>query len=774
MKIRILKRSFFSVIFLCYVTATIFKSDFWGNLLSPVITLETAYLIYKAFFMGIKIKVNRVPGLFLTFGILSWAIADTLWAVYDLALHINPNESGLITYTYSLTNLFLTLSLSLYGFQIFRKWNIVQMLLDSFVMSFFVIYFIWAVFLDEDVKKLLKLRSDWNSTACIILDILVIMWIVIWYISVRNGSIPLYLRFMSAGTILFSIVDLIYYYQYLFSTYEPNSLLDAAYITSFRLIALSAVLHMNKKGNKSETVLYNTGRKGKGHYLFLAPILLIIFRGFDITILLHFLSAIAFYFMLSYYIQSSIYKEGLLRKEQDLNIVLEQKVKERTEELVEKNKILRHLLNQDYNTGLYNRRYLSAYLEKATASLKDGETIILLHIGINRIRMITTMFGHYVGDKILNEIAQRLKPLNNRTKDSILATYSDDTYIFAAIGQKDSAEGYDLAQEAVRLCSDIYRIEDYQIRITVNIGMSVYPLDAENKEELIKHADIAMTQAGMSGYNLVQAFDAKLSEVMYRKNMIELMLKRVNFNQEFMVYYQPQLHTKSGKIIGFEALLRWKTQNGEFIAPNEFIPVAEETGYIIPIGDWVMRRAIMQICDWNCRFKEKVMIGINVSIKQLNSLQFIENLKAEIASLGAKPEWIDLEITESQHLQENPDVLLLLEEIRRLGVSISIDDFGTGYSSLSYLKGLPADRIKLAKELIDYIHTDDFDYQLVKSIILLSRLKGIRVIAEGIETKEQWDALKELQCDEVQGYYFGRPVPTYEIEETFGDILMED
>jgi EAL domain-containing protein (putative c-di-GMP-specific phosphodiesterase class I) len=368
-------------------------------------------------------------------------------------------------------------------------------------------------------------------------------------------------------------------------------------------------------------------------------------------------------------------------------------------------------------------------------------------------------------------MAQKLKPLESQVQNSILTSYGDDTYIFAAVGSYNYDSGHEFAKEAIKLCSSIYEVDEYQIRVTVNIGISLFRRDAATKEELIKHADIAMTQARMNGFNVVQEFDEKLSEVIYRKNTIEILLKQANFKMNFMVYYQPQIQTDTKKIIGFEALLRWRTSSGEFIGPNEFIPIAEETGFIIPIGDWVMKMVMQQIVDWNKRFDEKIMIGINVSLKQLNSDLFLNRLKQEMKALSIKPEWVDLEITESKHLQENRDALKMLEDIRKMGVTVSIDDFGTGYSSLSYFKGFPADRIKLAKELIDYIHVDDFDYQLVKSIILLSKAKGIRVIAEGVETKEQWEALKELQCDEVPGYLFGKSAPANEIEAAYGEKL---
>jgi EAL domain-containing protein (putative c-di-GMP-specific phosphodiesterase class I) len=239
-----------------------------------------------------------------------------------------------------------------------------------------------------------------------------------------------------------------------------------------------------------------------------------------------------------------------------------------------------------------------------------------------------------------------------------------------------------------------------------------------------------------------------------------------------MVYYQPQFQTDNRKLVGFEALLRWKTPSGEMIGPGEFIPVAEETGCIIPIGDWVTTMALKQLVLWNRRCKDKIMVGINVSLKQLNTFKFMKNLKNEIERLELNPKWIDLEITESLPFQENPEILAMLEDIRHFGVHISIDDFGTGYSSLSYLKNLHIDRIKLAKELVDNIHIDEFDYKLAEAIILLSKAKGIRVIAEGVETIEQWEALKKLGCDEVQGFYFGKPEPVSVIEATFRHELL--
>lgn len=760
------------ILFFCYLAATIAESDFWGNIVAPIITLGIFCFIFDAFFCKTKNNSDKLSGLMLSFSILSWALSDILWAITDNIYHIDPEEVVIITYGYAATNLFLTLALSIYGIKLFRRWNVIQIFIDTIVMSYFVIVLIWIVFLGQDIKNIVLLRGDWLSTVSIVLDFLVITWIAIWLLSMRNGKLPVYLRFIVAGGLLYAITDLVYFYEYFYSNYNPNSMIDVVYLFSFCLFSIAAFLRLDDKAPEQNMVMYNIGRKRKGNFLLIAPALLIFFKGFIVVELLQFVFVILIYNMVSSYIQNSIYKEGLLQKEKELNNVLEQKVKSRTEELVDKNKILQNLLDQDFITGLMNRRFLLSYLEETIAGLKDDETIILLYIDINRFKMITTMFGYYLGEKILYQMAERLKSLERKVEHSILASYRDDIFVFAAKGQYNYEAGYELAQEVINLSSGIFRMNDYQIRITVNIGISIFPNDAKTKEELIKHADMAMSQARMQGFNIVQEFDEKLSEKVFRKNTIEILLKRVNFNQEFMLYYQPQFKTESKKLVGFEALLRWKTASGEFIPPSEFIPIAEETGSIIPIGDWVMRKAMKQLSEWNNRFHEKIVIGINVSLKQLNTIHFLKDLKEEINHLSLKPEWVDIEITESIQLHENPDIMNMLQDIRKLGITISIDDFGTGYSSLSYFKSLPADRIKLAKELIDYIHINDFDYELVKAIILLSRTKGIKVIAEGVETIEQWECLRELQCDEIQGYLFGRPVPVDEIEATYGDVLM--
>ena len=765
---KLYRRAVLGILFAAYVVCALFGWNHAGNILSPIFNMLAFFIVFKGFVLNIGRKDYRLVGISLSMGLLTWALSDIIWLVMDMVFHIDPLNVAFFTYSYALPNLFFMIALALYAFRSFRKLNGIQMLIDSVVITFCVTMLIWILFFDEDVRNFVEIQSDWVSSTSTILDILIIIWITIWFLSIRNGTIPVFLRTLSASMLLYALVDLIYFYQCFFSEYKPNTMVDALYVVSFVLLAISAELRMEYYSKpREEASSYNIGNRWKGLLLLFAPVLLIMFKGFMPYHLLIMVTVILMYFIISYLLQNGIYREGLLQKEKDQNIILEQKVKDRTEELIRKNNELEDMLNIDYITGLHNRRYITDFLKNSISSMKEYETIILFYIDINKFKMVTTMFGHTIGNLILTRMGEKLKVLERFGSQAVLSIYGQDNFVLAVRGQYNYNHGFDIAEEAIRLCSDTFQIDDYQIRVTVNIGVSIYPYDARTVEELIMHADTAMTQAKMLGFNMTRAFDSKLSKKMFRRNSIEIMLKRAIINQEFQLYYQPQINTADKKVIGFEALLRWNTPAGEFILPGEFIPVAEETGFIVPIGAWVLHQALSQLAKWNMNSEQKFIMGINVSIKQLETDQFARQLAREIETLALNPGWIDMEITETFQAQENKSIMKMLEEIRVLGVTISIDDFGTGYSSLSYLKKLSVDRIKIARELISHIHEDNFDLQLVKSLITIVKAKKIKVIAEGVELKEQYELLKNMGCDQIQGYYFGRPTPANEVEDKY-------
>ncbi len=764
---KLLRNSAVLLLFLLYFISTIIGLNYLSSLFSLLFTSMVFVITFRSFVL--QKGPYRLFGTFLSLGILAWAVSDIAWAITDLLFRMDPVEVIFLNDSYFLTNTFFSIALTILGIGVLRKWNSAQILLDVIVICFCCISLFWTIFFDEDLHKFIDVRSDLVSSVAIIMDFIIMIWIAIWYFSIRKEHVPVFLRFITAGAFVYTIMDLFYFYEYFFDQYIPNSILDSLHLFPFLLIAVGGIIHSEYKNKPDEQKLLNNRfREGiNGPILLAVPLILIIFKGFLPYQLLILMTVISIYYVLSYYIQNNIYKEELLKNEKHQNIILEKMVNDRTEELQRKNKELERMLHWDKVTGIYNRWFFVETLEERIKNCTENETILLLYIDINKFKMITTMFGYKTSDMLLYKVGERLQKLKGIEGTSVLASYGRAIFTLAVQGQNNYNHGLDIAQEIIRLCSDIYEVEDNRFRVTLNIGISIYPYDAHSQQELIMHADTAMTQAKMQGFNTTKAFDSKLSEIMFRRNTIELMLKRAVFDQEFMLYFQPQVDAASKQVFGFEALLRWNTPAGEYILPGEFIPVAEEIGLIVPLGSWVLHQALSQLAKWNSRRERKFSIAVNVSIKQLETDQFIKQLKEEIETLDLKPEWIDIEITETIQLHENKTIVKMLDNIRGLGVNISIDDFGTGYSTLSYLRKVSMDRIKIARELIGRVHEDSFDYQLVKAIITVAKVRGLRVIAEGVELKEQYEKLKEMSCDEIQGYYFGRPIPVRDIEETF-------
>jgi hypothetical protein len=295
------------ILFLGYFAAAIAGSDLWGNILAPAVDLTVLCCIYLGFVRNQKQMIYRIVGSFICLGILAWTLSDIAWAVLDFVYRIDPVDNFVISVGYAFTNLFFTAAFTIFGFSVFRKWNGVQTLLDSTIITFGVITLVWIIFFNEDSRNFLKLQSDWVSTASILMDILIIIWVAIWYLSIRKGRIPRFLRLTSSGVLLFALVDLVYYYQYFYGRYNPNSLLDALYITSFVLIAAGSELRTEYYSNSdgTEMATYNIGRRMKGLLLMIAPILLLIFKGFEPYQLLLMMTVILAYFILSYYIQNN-------------------------------------------------------------------------------------------------------------------------------------------------------------------------------------------------------------------------------------------------------------------------------------------------------------------------------------------------------------------------------------------------------------------------------------------------------------------------------------
>ena len=358
------------------------------------------------------------------------------------------------------------------------------------------------------------------------------------------------------------------------------------------------------------------------------------------------------------------------------------------------------------------------------------------------------------------EIADRIKGCTD--ENSIISRQGGDE--FALIIENNNSTQYlsDLAQRILLEIAKPISLFGQNIHTSCSIGIALYSRNCEDPETLMRYADAAMYYSKEKGKNTYQFYTVGLDLFISKKLELETELSKAMENQEFSLYYQPQVNIISGDITGAEALLRWKHSVLGFISPQDFIPIAEESGIIKEIGQWVLKTACIQAKKWHAEGYDKLKIGVNISPKQIQMDNFVETVSAVIEETKLQPEYLDLEITESASFQNEADVIKKLNELKKLGIQISIDDFGTGYSSLSYLNKLPVDTLKIAQEFVKNIKVNETNKAIISSIIAVAKSLNLKVIAEGVEERYQYNFLKSQNCFDMQGYIFGKPLPPEE------------
>nr|WP_275581950.1 EAL domain-containing protein [Brevibacillus fulvus] len=426
--------------------------------------------------------------------------------------------------------------------------------------------------------------------------------------------------------------------------------------------------------------------------------------------------------------------------------------------------MITYMAYHDSLTGLPNRRSLLMRLEKELAAAKtEQRSFYLLFLDMDRFKKINDSLGHVFGDLVLKRFAERLQESIGGV--NYVARFGGDEFVVLLPDIGEFTEVNNIVDRIVRSFNSPLLVRDFVLYLSPSIGIARYPHHGEDTETLLKNADIAMYHAKTKGkrhqYYLPTETDKPFQEV-----QLENDLRQAIERNEFYLAYQPQFSMKSGKIIGIEALIRWKHPQNGIIPPNDFIPLAEETGLIVQIGNWVLRRACEQIKDWNQRGYPPLHVSVNLSLGQFLDGHLVEMIRQILQETGIAPEHLQLEITESM----TADVTYTIEtlhQLKQLGVRISMDDFGTGYSSLSYLKNFPLDQLKIDKSFIKDVLKDEKDVAIVKTIIKLSHNLGLEVIAEGVENFQQLALLKENQCDKIQGYLVSPPISAEQIEEKY-------
>lgn len=434
------------------------------------------------------------------------------------------------------------------------------------------------------------------------------------------------------------------------------------------------------------------------------------------------------------------------------------------EENKKQKKLLMHQVEHDILTGLPNRNLLQDRLTQAMKKAsRDGRVLGVMFVDIDKFKNINDSLGHDAGDILLKVIAKRIQ--NSIRETDTVARLSGDEFIVLLDGCKDVNDIFTAIKKLVASFQEPFVIGNESFKITMSIGVSVYPNDGELASKLLKNADIAMYKAKAQGRNRYIFFDQAMNQETNEHLEIEKSLHKALENKEFVVYYQPQVNLKSGKIVGFEALLRWNHPTKGLTSPAYFIHIAEESELIIEIGNWVIREVMNQFKIWHDKGLYPGKVAINIAGKQLESNHLISFMLQSLKESGCKAEWIELEIVERFIMKDTSKSIALLKRFRELGLDISIDDFGTGHSSLAYLKQLPITKLKIDQSFVQNLENSSEDRAIARTIIELGRGLGLVVLAEGVESKAQKEFIYSSGCELIQGYVFSKPVDANSVEE---------
>ncbi len=420
----------------------------------------------------------------------------------------------------------------------------------------------------------------------------------------------------------------------------------------------------------------------------------------------------------------------------------------------------------DFLTGLPNRMLLNDRISQAIVlAPRHMKQVAVLFLDLDGFKHINDSLGHSIGDRLLQSVAARLVACV-RVSDTVSRQGGDEFVVL--LSEAEQWEDADsVARRLLQEVAQAHSIDQHGLHITASIGVSIYPDDGLDAETLVKNADTAMYQAKANGRNRYQFFEPAMNVRAVERQSVEESLRRALERQEFVLHYQPKMDLRTGAITGAEALIRWMHPTRGLIPPAQFIPIAEDCGLILPIGNWVLREACAQARAWQAADLPVTTMAVNVSAMQLRDENFLEGLFAILGETGLDPGSLELELTESVLMKQADSAAAILQTLRERGVQVALDDFGTGYSSLSYLRRFPIDALKIDQSFVSQITAAGDDTSIVTAVISMARSLKLRVVAEGVETPEQLAFLQAHECDEAQGYYFSRPVPP----ERFAELL---
>lgn len=726
-----------------------------GNILATAGSLISALWLAGA--ARRSARENKLFWTLLSIGSFSYFAAELVWLYEEKILRIAPPSPGWTDLFYNVQIVFYFAAFMVPFFRLKRNYSAFKIILDVLLVMTVAATFSWhyliAPILQEGDVSTLKLLVNLMYP---ITPLALLFGVVSLYLGARSRFARRSILFLFLGLLVQMLANATYMFQLFSDDYVSGSFIDPFFMLGLLLVGYAGFMQrrndpFGQEVPKEENVV----------------------EKLDIPrIILPYVNVMAlFFFMISGSSEIGAFTAGIgisillvivrqlltMMENHELLVNLYRK----TEELEQSERRYRSLAYHDTLTGLANRMSFEERLKHTIDEARPfEETFAVAFIDLDRFKNVNDTLGHDIGDRLLVSVAKRLKQCI-RESDFVARQGGDEfTLILRDIGDREGART--AAQRILEILMPSHRIDGHEIFAAPSIGLSVYPIDDDTPGGLMKKADIALYQVKYGGKGHHRMY-CETDPAFSRKFILEKDLELALDDQQLFLHYQPQIDSATLKLKGVEALVRWNHPEFGLVSPAEFVPIAEESGHILSIGDWVLRTACAQAKCWSDA-GQPIKIGVNLSPNQLRRPDVVERVQAALTDTGLPPELLDLEITESAALSQPELVIDKLHQLKKLGLSISIDDFGTGYSSLSYLETFPIDKLKIARQFTSKLENRQVNRQIVSHIIDLARTLEMSVIAEGVESENQAAILRAIECVEMQGFLFGRPVPAEEID----------
>lgn len=701
----------------------------------------SCYWLFKSYRV-IQTK-QRSFWLWMGLGVLFYTIANIIWFFDQSVLTITDIFIDVADYFWIFSYLFFVIAFIFQARRLVTGVSIIPVLFNIVIIitiafSIHVYYIMQPII----VHAVMTNEFTYTTLAYPIYNLGFLLAVISVYF-LSYGSERKYITYIIIALIIQSIADGIYTYLTIIGNYDNASFIDPLWQLVILILGLASLSDRkrNVKESPKSTDIMKAQKSAMPYIGVVVLHALVIFHHFEHVNALNFGLSIAFLLIIARQI-----------------FVMRTNIK-----LIREYKTLAH---HDTLTGLYNRW---KFEEDFAALIKDAKendrTVTLMLLDLDRFKYFNDTLGHRYGDRILIEFGKRLKRIIGNDGevfrvggDEFIVTYSDFS----------KEQSLNLMRNMKKELNRVLWIDEHEISITPSIGISVFPENGLEVDDLVNKADAAMYFSKETGKNSIQFYNDELNKRIARKRMLESSLKNAAANNELELFYQPQFELITGRLVGMEALIRWNHSELGLISPAEFIPIAERTGQIVPIGEWVLETACRQNKQWQEAGYRNLCVSVNVSVRQFRHNDFLQTVKRTLEKTGLDPSLLELEITESV-TQDVEESIMILSKLREIGIIVSIDDFGTGYSSLYMLRQLPVDTIKIDKSFIDDI-MDPANQSIVRTIISIGSDLNLKVIAEGIELDDQVSVLKQQGCSIGQGYLFSKPLPVEEFEV----LLLEE